>query len=291
MFNWKPINIIKWGQLRQEDFLYGSQIRYSTDSELLYWENTLMPSGKVIHEWSSRVHYQETREPIQLPTLIPGNHYALQAVVSNNSEGKLKIKIAFYNYHHNLIQEIFFDLNQIEFSIPSQCLFYKVTLINAGLDNFIFRELVLYEEDKKIQTLVNAKLWRNTLQHIDLNKDVLNIQITGREPVTGRVITEIEDSRFSDQAISLLTTAIKYRETCITKEIKEIVKEFPSLELVNLLFVEKKNINIWQIVKDLKEEGITPNLYSLTNGQADRDDLILPLYKRTYMPLDIGKGC
>ena len=159
------------------------------------------------------------------------------------------------------------------------------------MDNFIFRELVLYEEDKKIQTLVNAKLWRNTLQHIDLNKDVLNIQITGREPVTGRVITEIEDSRFSDQAISLLTTVIKYRETCITKEIKEIVKEFPSLEQVNLLFVEKKNINIWQIVKDLKEEGITPNLYSLTNGLADRDDLMLPLYKRTYMPLDIGKGC
>lgn len=289
MSSWKPISIIKWGQLRQEDFLYGSQIRFNQDTELLYWENPLMPSGKVIHEWSSRVHFQETREPIQLPTLIPGNQYALKAVVSDHVEGKLKIKITFYDYHLELIEEIFFDLNQIEFSIPSQCLFYKIALINAGLDEFIFRELVLYEEDKQIQVIENAKLWRNTIHHIDPNSEMLNVQITGREHVTGRVITEIEDSRFSEQAISLLTTDVEYREALITKEIKELVRELPSLKKLNLLFVEKKSINIMQIVNDLKEEGIRPDLYYLTNGQADRDDLMLPLCQRIYMPLDLVK--
>lgn len=290
--NWLPIHSVKWGQIRQADFLYGSQLSFDKISEQIHWKNDLMPAGKVIHEWSSRVNFQETRENFQLPYLKMSQKYALKLVGWADVNDGLFIRVQFFDHHSHLIQENFLRTDQIMFNTPSNYLFYKVALINAGVKICRFKEIILFEENNlnAPSTLNFSSIWQSDVQNVVQDRSILNAKIMSAAPVTNRLTMGIQASQYAFNVIHILPLNIDQREEMVVKAILNNAKRFQDIEKVNILFEEESGFNLSEVIKMLKHQDVPVAVLSLedtTIKTNDSNDLMAPIWKRNYQVINL----
>lgn len=137
---------IKWDNITSHNaYLYGSTIRFVEDQ--VVFENALIASGKLMARWHSRTNYQKDRFSPSLPLLEPGGNYLLESVLSCQPEGRLYVKVDFFNRMGELLSFAILRKNKQEFTYPSDAFSYTISLMSGGCKSFIFTQFNLYRLD------------------------------------------------------------------------------------------------------------------------------------------------
>ncbi|GAA5350813.1 accessory Sec system protein Asp3 [Streptococcus uberis] len=150
-------NLITWGQLNQNTYLYGVDLNYLSDGRLSYKQDFL-PIGTVIHSWFSQTQYQANRDIPQLPLLKRGVAYRLRLNIQEVKGHLPYLRITFFNRRQEVISYQIIKEDIADFTLPSACYSYQIDLINAGCQEFIFDSIFLHEkEDDLLENLYITK--------------------------------------------------------------------------------------------------------------------------------------
>lgn len=191
--------VVYWQHNIGKTYIYGSKINYVTKDYVVF-ENNLFPAGSCLHSWTSLGNYQGQRSAVQLPLLEKGCEYNIYLNVSSMPNNTLYIELAFYDYYDKIINIVIVKMTSGTFTYPDDAYYYKISLINAGLQKIIFHNLVI---ENHLQDSENQLCKRNGL----LMSNILNessdsqcLQVLFTEPVVGKVayVQEKLIKQFSD---------------------------------------------------------------------------------------------
>ena len=143
---------IYWGEFRGSSFgdagkysyLFGSTIVYHARDHI-FFENPLMASGQIIHEWSSHWNYQRDRSQPALPLLKRGQSYSLTRKMTTSPAHGVFLKLVFYNRYGEEVGQLIERGEQLDFTYPKEAYSYRVQLLSAGLESFDFYYLEISE--------------------------------------------------------------------------------------------------------------------------------------------------
>ena len=141
---------IYWGELKGASlgddpdytFLYGSTIEFKAPDCILF-ENRLMVSGQIIHEWRSEFHYQSQRLTPSLPLLKRGQTYQLNVLMKLYPKASVYLKIIFLDRYEKEISSHISKDQDLEFTYPKDAYSYRIQLLNAGAETIEFRYLTI----------------------------------------------------------------------------------------------------------------------------------------------------
>ena len=89
---------VKWRLVNLTTFMYGTKLHFNNDD--IYFENPLMPSGTVIHNWYMLTNFTEDRVSPKLP-ILKGHRYLFKFNFQVEPEGAVYFKIKFYRKTKN----------------------------------------------------------------------------------------------------------------------------------------------------------------------------------------------
>ena len=90
---------VKWRLVNLTTFMYGTKLHFNNDD--IYFENPLMPSGTVIHNWYMLTNFTEDRVSPKLPILKKDIVTYLNLIFKSSLEGAVYFKIKFYRKTKN----------------------------------------------------------------------------------------------------------------------------------------------------------------------------------------------
>ncbi len=144
---------IRWDNLANESYLYGSNIIFEPDG-LVRFSNLLMPPGQIIRKWQSATNYQATRHEPQLPMLEEGVRYEIRTYASYKPAGTVKLRIRFFDRQGENAGSVILDDITDEFVCPDGASDYELELINAGAEELVFHHIEIQkksEADKNVR--------------------------------------------------------------------------------------------------------------------------------------------
>lgn len=244
--------IIDWGPIRANDFLYGTEITRLPESGSLKLENELMPSGKIIHEWSSRVNYQEAREVAQLPTLLAHQQYGLKLFAETIPAQSVMVKIQYFDHHSDLIEEAIFKDKVLYFTLPDRCVYYKISLINAGNTSLVFDHLLLFDAKEDLTELDDY--YMTSVENVEAGNDTINAIIV--EPDIKGVMS-IQPQLYAQipNVCKIFNLNKGQVSTNMLQAFKENILSDPTVKKVNLITLTSKG----KLVADELLETCTQN--------------------------------
>lgn len=134
---------VYWGQLRDEDFAYGSRIKVHHPGWIDF-QNGQIPSGKLIHQWNTQTDFTFDRENPALPYLIPGTRYYVNINMKMDPADSLYFVLNFYQFGGEKIEEVHLTNTKPDFVYPDGAMYYDIQLLNAGNKSFSFYNLEIY---------------------------------------------------------------------------------------------------------------------------------------------------
>ncbi|MGP0639330.1 accessory Sec system protein Asp3 [Staphylococcus xylosus] len=139
---------VYWTQINHTTFMNGSQIKfkpYKTE-----FNNPLMPSGTLIHEWLMKASYYKDRVIPTLPILKKGTDYELQMEYNTIPENSIYLKIVFYRKNDIILDTCIIRDKDFEFTFPKEAHSYKIQLFNAGIEKMIFNHMTIKEKGTSV---------------------------------------------------------------------------------------------------------------------------------------------
>ncbi|MCY3031111.1 accessory Sec system protein Asp3 [Aerococcus sp. Group 1] len=149
---------IRWGQIKIEDYAYGSQIVLENPDHI-HFKNTLMPSGERITSWSSRSVFQTTKDSAKLPLLTRGESYQLIFQGKTVPEGSIFFKISFFDYYGGPIEEYYLRTPSDYFTVPDTYNYYEIALHHGGCLSLDFNQIILVPYVKEQSMEVEKSYW------------------------------------------------------------------------------------------------------------------------------------
>ncbi len=134
--------IVNWDSIDKNTFMYGSCIEF--DKGVMF-ENLLMPSGTVIHEWFMTSQYFSTRLVPSLPILKRGYHYKLEIKVESTPKNSVYLKIKFYRRDKSIIDSMTVTTDDFSFIYPEDAYEYSIELLSASVERFYFEYMTITE--------------------------------------------------------------------------------------------------------------------------------------------------
>lgn len=229
--------IIDWGPIRANDFLYGTEITRLPKTGSLKLENELMPSGKIIHEWSSRVNYQEAREVAQLPTLLANQQYGLKLFAETTPAHSVMVKIQYFDHHNDLIEEAIFKDKILYFTLPERCVYYKISLLNAGNTSLIFDHLLLF--DGQEDSMDVDDYFMSSIENVEDGNGIINAIIV--EPdIKGIMSIAPQMYAHIPNVCKIFNLHKEQVSTSLLQAFKENILNNPTVKKVNLITLTGK---------------------------------------------------
>lgn len=145
---------IRWDNLANESYLYGSSIIFEPDRTVRF-TNHLMPPGQIIRKWESSVNYQAKRHEPQLPILEEGERYEIRLYASFQPDESVQLRIRFFNRQGEEEGKVIIDDMMDEFVCPHGASDYELELINSGTEELVFHHI---EIQKKSQSDKNVRI-------------------------------------------------------------------------------------------------------------------------------------
>lgn len=142
----RDISLINWGLLSDASYLYGVDLDFLKDGRVSFHQEFL-PIGTVIHTWLSDVNYQDRRDIPRLPLLKRGLDYCLKLNLDTVSGHQPYLRLTFFNRRKEVVAYKIIKEDSAEFSLPKDCYSYKIDLINAGSQSFVFDSILLYAKE------------------------------------------------------------------------------------------------------------------------------------------------
>ena len=133
---------VAWQEVKPETYLHGSQIDFLADTSV-HFQNELMPSGKLIHSWSSGVNYFTNRKGAELALLLPGRVYRLTYNMKSRPLNSVFIQISCYDRYDQAIETFYMRSSAETFKVPAKMYYYQVSLMNVGCCELIFHHFTL----------------------------------------------------------------------------------------------------------------------------------------------------
>ncbi|WP_285813509.1 accessory Sec system protein Asp3 [Staphylococcus sp. HKU1] len=142
----KRFDII-WKKVHKSTFMYGSKLKFNNN--FVSMDNSLMPSGMVIHEWNMLSSYTTNKQVPSLPLLKKGSNYKIKFAYDVIPERSVYFKIVLYKKNGEKIKTMIIEDDDSEFEYPKDAYSYKIELMNAGFQHLQFYRIII--EDQHIE--------------------------------------------------------------------------------------------------------------------------------------------
>ena len=138
---------ITWKKVHKSTFMYGSKLKFNNN--FVSMDNSLMPSGMVIHEWNMLSSYTTNKQVPSLPLLKKGSNYKIKFDYDVIPEKSVDFKIVLYKKNGEKIKTMIIEDDDSEFEYPKDAYSYKIELMNAGFQHLQFYRIII--EDQHIE--------------------------------------------------------------------------------------------------------------------------------------------
>lgn len=139
---------ITWKKVHKSTFMYGAKLKFNNN--FVSMDNSLMPSGMVIHEWNMLSSCTTNKQVPSLPLLKKKSNYKIRFDYDVTPEKSVYFKIVLYKKNGEQIKAMIIEEDDIEFEYPKDAYSYKIELMNAGFQNLQFRRIII--EDQHIES-------------------------------------------------------------------------------------------------------------------------------------------
>lgn len=228
----RDISLINWGLLSDASYLYGVDLDFLKDGRVSFHQEFL-PIGTVIHTWLSEVNYQDRRDIPRLPLLKRGQDYCLKLNLETVKGHQPYLRLTFFNRRKEVVTYKIIKEDSAEFSLPKDCYSYKIDLINAGSQSFVFDSILLYAkemEDHLSQSYFVLSGLENKSESAPLKVFILENQEGQVMPFTESYLTKVGPSLIVgltrlDQLAYLTDTFVDYVAKAIHKHAPEALDQ------------------------------------------------------------------
>ena len=138
---------ITWKKIHKNTFMYGAKLKFNNN--FVSMDNSLMPSGMVIHEWNMLSSYTTNKQVPSLPLLKKGSNYKIKFDYDVIPEKSVYFKIVLYKKNGEKIKTMIIEDDDSEFEYPKDAYSYKIELMNAGFQHLQFYRIII--EDQHIE--------------------------------------------------------------------------------------------------------------------------------------------
>ncbi|MCR8968376.1 accessory Sec system protein Asp3 [Facklamia sp. 7083-14-GEN3] len=242
---------IFWGPLQPETFMYGSVIKKKSNHGILF-NNSDLPSGTIIHQWSSKSDYFVYKEVPLLPQLQTNQSYCLKIIGQPTPAGTTYIRIKFFGPMDKLIDQIYSNDLEVLFKFPTGTIHYKIELIYAGFKSFDFDYLYLTNQELDANQV-------NVFEYKNLSQSLLD----GREIVakTKRPLKIIfEEPYFRKQS---LYYDFQAQNACLIKSPARTLEEYLNDPYINWIGKILNRLQKNQLAIELVGYGPISNFVAL----------------------------
>ena len=140
----KAIWTIYWNEYSSDTYLYGSSVDYIARNNV-HFKNELMPPGTVIKQWYSLTNYQAQRIEPALPIIDGESRYKITVNVDTEDGEGCLIRLVFLDRYEREAGDFTLRGKEAEFSCPLKTYSYKMQLINAGMKEFTYHNVIIEE--------------------------------------------------------------------------------------------------------------------------------------------------
>ncbi|MGG5318302.1 accessory Sec system protein Asp3 [Enterococcus sp. AZ072] len=141
----KNFYMVKWGADFNDNYNYGTDIRFVA-LDYVHFSSPLMPSGTPIKTWYSRTEYHVSRKSPMLPLLENGKSYDIQVNAEFDNKEAVQVEIEFFDINNDVINKIYFQNLNGQFTYPDNAMSYKVQLVNKKHQYMLFKYLTISDE-------------------------------------------------------------------------------------------------------------------------------------------------
>ena len=145
---WGEFRGASFGVLAENSFLYGSVVIYNSRDHV-YFENSMVNSGTMIHEWTSSFNFQGNRLTPTLPLLKKGHRYRLVSQMTVQPQNGLYFRLIFMDRYNKQVDQVIEKDFDFTFTYPEEAYHYKVQLLSAGLQSVDFHSFSIEEDYSK----------------------------------------------------------------------------------------------------------------------------------------------
>ena len=138
---------ITWKKVHKSTFMYGSKLKFNNN--FVSMDNSLMPSGMVIHEWNMLSSYTTNKQVPSLKLIKKGSNYKIKFDYDVIPEKSVYFKIVLYKKNGEKIKTMIIEDDDSEFEYPKDAYSYKIELMNAGFQHLQFYRIII--EDQHIE--------------------------------------------------------------------------------------------------------------------------------------------
>lgn len=126
-----------WRRALDTTFSYGAQVTYAADGAVSF-EAPMMPPGKTIHAWTTAKDFNTDLQLAELPSLIPGNEYALY-LNWDIKEDSVFCQIVFTDAAGLEVGSEVIEDGKGTFTFPLDAIEYEIRLKNMRHKQLVFR--------------------------------------------------------------------------------------------------------------------------------------------------------
>ena len=158
---------IRWTQITSNTFMYGTQFRFHA-SETVF-QNELMPSGIVIHQWEMMTNFQKDKTIPTLPILKKDQTYHFKFDYDVEPSHCIYFKIIFKHRDNTVCDVQIIRGHEAEVRMPQQAFNYELQMINAASKVVKFRQICIKEgEDAQLDNQLYISDIQNKVPHLPI---------------------------------------------------------------------------------------------------------------------------
>ncbi|UEX90233.1 accessory Sec system protein Asp3 [Staphylococcus ratti] len=159
--------------------MYGTHLQFNSEDTV--FNNSLMPSGIVIHEWKMMTDYVSDKTIPTLPILKRGQKYQFTFDYEVEPLGSIYFKLIFKRRNGTESGVQIIQQPDIEVTYPIDAFSYELQMINAAAKHVRFRTITIQE---KADTSSASDLYVSSMVNEDSAIPVANIIVVEEQPLS-----------------------------------------------------------------------------------------------------------
>ncbi|MCS4487340.1 accessory Sec system protein Asp3 [Staphylococcus americanisciuri] len=182
-------SIIRWTDITSNTFMYGSHLKLYDNA--VVFENVLMPSGEIIHQWKMMTYYPSDKRIPRLPLLKNGQTYCFQFDYDVFPVGSVYFKVIFKRRNGEEVDVVMVEDKVVTITYPTDAFSYEIQLINAAANSLTFRSIRIMKSTQQLET--EQSLYLSEMIQTDDEADTLNIVLVASEGLIKDTIKKLRN--------------------------------------------------------------------------------------------------
>ncbi|HAR6373294.1 TPA: accessory Sec system protein Asp3 [Staphylococcus pseudintermedius] len=183
-----PFNI-RWTHVTKDTFMYGTKLKWSSTGVL--FENALMPSGIVIHEWKMMTDFQTDVNVPDLPILKKNCTYHFYFDYDVQPENSIYFKVIFKRRNGTTCGFQIIKTHEADVTVPEDTFSYVIQMINAASIQLMFRQITIKEARLEIHRKDGVRI--SSMQNPNVNVARTTLIFAPKEGLDSELIKGIQN--------------------------------------------------------------------------------------------------